>query len=85
MLLIFGLVVFGLSVWLVPNVAPHLPAGMARHLMPGQVELDQRLAALDQRIEAGTAGVAAELSALRDEVAGLTERVRSAENVALDG
>lgn len=79
MLLIFALVVFGISLALVPNVAPHLPAGIARHLMPGQVELDERLAALDQRIATGASGATDELAALRDEVAALSARIEGAE------
>src|SRR5690625_3268625 len=79
MLLIFALVIFGLSLWIVPNVAPHLPSGIARHLTPGQVELDNRLADIDQRIGTGIEDVARELAALREENAALTERVNQAE------
>ncbi|HET7408690.1 MAG TPA: mitofilin family membrane protein [Paracoccaceae bacterium] len=82
MLLIFALVIFGLSLWLVPKVAPHLPAGIARHLMPAQVELDERLAALDERIGTGATGASAELAALREEVASLSRRIETAEQAA---
>src|SRR5690625_4776501 len=75
MLLIFALVIFGLSLWIVPNVAPHLPSGIAHHLTPGQVELDNRLARLDERIETGIEDAAGELSALREENAALAQRV----------
>lgn len=82
MLLVFALVIFGLSLWLVPNLAPHLPAGVARHLMPGQLELNERLAALDERIGAGSAGVTEELAALREAVTALADRVQEVEETA---
>ncbi len=62
-ILIFVLVIFGLSLWLVPMLAPHLPAGLARHLMPGQAELDERLAALADRIEKSTGQISADVGA----------------------
>ncbi|HLS18892.1 MAG TPA: hypothetical protein VK090_03705 [Paracoccaceae bacterium] len=82
MLLIFALVIFGLSLWIVPNVAPHLPSGIAHHLTPGQVELDNRLARLDERIETGIEDTAGELSALRQENAALAERLEEAMSTA---
>lgn len=82
MLLIFALVIFGLSLWIVPNVAPHLPSGIAHHLTPGQAELDNRLARLDERIETGIEDAARELSALRQENATLAERVEEAASAA---
>ncbi len=77
--LIFVLVIFGLSLWLVPMVAPHLPAGVARHLMPGQQEVNDRLAAMSTEVKAETAKAATEVEALRAEIAALTERLQSAE------
>lgn len=81
-ILVFVLVIFGLSLWIVPNVAPHLPAGIGRHLMPGQAELDARLAALTEQIEAGTAGVSGELAALSEQVANLSQRLEMVEQTA---
>lgn len=83
MLLIFAVIIFGLSLWIVPNAAPHLPSGIARHLTPGQVELDNRLARIDDRIEAGIEDTARELAALREENAALAERVEQAEKTAM--
>lgn len=84
MLLIFALVIFGLSLWIVPNLAPHLPSGIARHLMPGQAELDNRLARFDQRLETEIDGFANELSALRQQNAALAERIDAAEKTATE-
>ena len=81
-ILIFILIIFGLSLWIVPNIAPRLPAGIARHLMPGQVELDERLAKLTQRIEASNASVSQQITALGDQVSTLSERVAAVERTA---
>jgi hypothetical protein len=81
-ILIFVLVIFGLSLWLVPMVAPHLPAGLARILMPGQAELDQRLAALADRIEENTGQISADVAAMRGDIAGLSERLGTVEQTA---
>jgi hypothetical protein len=81
--LILLLVVFGLSLWLVPMVAPHLPAGLARALMPGQAELDQRLAALAERIEQNTAQIASDAAAMRGELGALGERLQAVEQTSV--
>ncbi len=81
-ILIFVLVIFGLSLWLVPMVAPHLPAGLARVLMPGQAELDQQLAALGDRIESSTGQISADVAAMRQDIATLTERLGTVEQTA---
>lgn len=81
-ILIFILVIFGLSLWIVPNIAPRLPAGIARHLMPGQVELDERLATLTQRIEESTVSVSQQITALSEQVSILSERVDAVEQTA---
>jgi hypothetical protein len=80
--LIFVLVILGLSLWLVPMVAPHLPAGLARILMPGQAELDQRLAALANRIEENTTQISADVAAVRSDIAALNEQIGSVEQTA---
>lgn len=77
--LIFILVIFGLSLWLVPMVSPHVPAGIARHIMPGQQEVSDRLAAMSDEVKAETAKATAEVDALRAEIAALTERLVAAE------
>ncbi len=81
-ILIFVLVIFGLSLWLVPMVAPHLPAGLARTLMPGQAELDQRLAALADQIEESTAKISADVAAIRDGQTALAQRVDEIDQTA---
>jgi hypothetical protein len=80
--LIFGLVIFGLSLWLVPMLAPHLPAGLARVLMPGQAELDQRLAMLAGQIEASTGRISTDVAAMQSDIAALSDRLGSAEQTA---
>src|SRR5690625_5168450 len=42
MLLIFALVIFGLSLWIVPNVAPHLPSGIGDRSEEHTSELQSR-------------------------------------------
>lgn len=78
-LLVLVLVIFGLALWLVPMMAHKLPAGVAKHLMPGQQILDERLAAIEaQSLEAAqsaTGGVAE----LKDEMAALQARLEAAE------
>ncbi len=77
--LIFILVIFGLSLWLVPMVSPHVPAGIARHIMPGQQEVSNRLAAISDEVKAETASATAEVDALRAEIAAMTERLAAVE------
>ncbi len=80
--LIIVLVVFGLSLWLVPMIAPHLPSTIARHIMPGQKELDTRLAALDTEVRERTDGALADVAAMKKQVADLTKRLAEAEAAA---
>lgn len=88
-LLIIVLVVFGLSLWLVPMAAPYLPTSIAKHIMPGQQVLDERLAALEaltsqtsQKTLADLTSMRAELSELKTRLAGAEERATVAEAAA---
>ena len=81
-IMLLVLVIFGLSLWLVPMMAPNLPAGLARILMPGQAELDQRLAALADRIEENTSQISADVVAMRGDIAALTEQIGAVEQTA---
>lgn len=63
--------VASLTLWAAPKVAPHLPAGIAKYLMPGEAQAAARLAALEEALarqestmEAGIAAMQAEVSAL---------------------
>lgn len=80
--LIIILVVFGLSLWLVPMVAPHLPTSIAKHIMPGQKELDTRLAALDKDVRGRTDSAIESVKKLEDQIAELTKRLAAAEEKA---
>ncbi|MEM1161336.1 MAG: mitofilin family membrane protein [Pseudomonadota bacterium] len=80
--LIIFLVVFGLSLWLVPMVAPHLPASIAKHVMPGQQLLDDRLANLDKEVRADTTATMDLVAEMRTEIAALSERLAAAEAAA---
>ena len=73
--LIIILVVFGLSLWLVPMVAPHLPTSIAKHIMPGQKELDTRLAALDKDVRGRTDSAIESVTKLEGQIAELTKRL----------
>ena len=80
--LIIVLVVFGLSLWLVPMIAPHLPASIARHIMPGQKALDERLATIDKEVRGRTDAAVATVTKLEGQVADLTRRLAEAEAAA---
>lgn len=81
-ILIFIIVIFGLSMWLVPMVAPHLPAGVARHLMPGQFEVDQKIANISGEVSARSEQATADIASMKSEIASLTERLAAAEGAA---
>ncbi|MEM9060540.1 MAG: mitofilin family membrane protein [Pseudomonadota bacterium] len=75
--LLIVLAIFGLSLWLVPKAAPHLPTSIAKHIIPQQTVLDERLAAIEAKAESAAAdGVVTEL---RQQVADLTQRLESTE------
>ncbi len=81
-LLIIVLVVFGLAVWLLPMAAPHLPAGIAKYIMPGQQVLDERLAAMEKQLDERAGATGDDVEKMRAEIAALTERLAAAEATA---
>lgn len=81
-LLILILVIFGLSLWLVPMAAPHLPTSIARHIMPGKQVTEARFAAIEEQVEANSQVAVGDVQALRDEIAALQSRLETAENAA---
>lgn len=81
-LLIIVLVVFGLAVWLLPMAAPHLPAGVAKYVMPGQQVLDERLAAMETQLDERAGATGDDVEKMRAEIAALTERLAAAEATA---
>lgn len=44
------LVVSGLTLWLAPKLAPHMPAGIAQWMAPGSAEMEERIATLEARL-----------------------------------
>ena len=82
MLLIFLLVVFGLALWLAPKLAPHLPAPIAKHMMPGQQQLDEQFASLNAALDAERAAAAERTQRLQSEILALTEKLDVAEQAA---
>ena len=81
-LLMIVIVVFGLAVWLLPTIAPHLPASVAKYVMPGQQMLDQRLAAMEERLDERAGSTGADVEKMQAEIASLTERLAAAEAAA---
>ncbi|MEM7211838.1 MAG: hypothetical protein AAF479_08100 [Pseudomonadota bacterium] len=78
-LVLLVLVIFGLSLWLVPMAAPYVPTSIAKHIMPGQQVLDERLAAIEAKAEAGSQVSDGDVTELRQQVADLTTRLAAAE------
>ena len=81
---LMALVIFGLSLWLVPMAAPHLPASIAKHIMPGQQDLNERMASIEALASTSSDTATREVEALRAVVADLTQRIEAAEQVATD-
>ena len=78
-LLLLVLVVFALALWLVPLAAPHLPTSIAKHIMPGQAVLDERLAALEARIDQSGQAATGSVQAMQQEITDLKARLEAAE------
>lgn len=81
--LIIVLVVFAVAIWALPRVAPHLPENIAKNLFPMQQVVDERLAALEAKVEgAASAEIAAltsEVSALKGQVGDLQAQLEAAQ------
>ena len=78
-LLLLVLVVFALALWLIPLAAPHLPVSVAKHIMPGQAVLDERLAAIEAQIEQSGQAASGDVTAMQQEIADLKARFETAE------
>jgi hypothetical protein len=78
MILAGVIVVASLTLWAAPKLAPHLPASMAQYLMPGQIDTQNRLAALDAAVAAEAAKSDATSAALNAEIAALGTRLDAA-------
>ena len=82
MFLVGFIVIASLTLWAAPKVAPFLPAGVAQYLMPGQIETESRLAALEQAINDVSDKSDAAAGALKAEVAALSGRLDTATEAA---
>lgn len=81
-LLVVILVIFGLSLWLVPMAAPYLPTSIARHIMPGKQVTEARFAAIEAKVASSSQVAVGDVQALRDEITALQSRLETAENTA---
>ena len=81
-LLLLALFIFALALWLVPMAAPHLPTSIAKHIMPGQAVLDERLAAIEAQLEASGKAASGDVSAMQQEISELKSRLAAAEDAA---
>jgi len=70
MALVGAIVVIAGTLWAAPRVAPHLPAGIAQYLMPGQIETTAEIGALRQALTEATGRTDALIAALEQRVAG---------------
>jgi len=73
------LVIASLTLWVAPKVAPYLPAGVAKYLMPVQANAAARLAELDQAVTDERAARDAAVAAMKDRIAALSDRLADAE------
>ncbi len=78
MVLIGIIFIASLTLWAAPKLAPNLPAGVAKYLLPGQIDTEGRLAGLDNAVAAATAKSDAAIAALNAEIAALGTRLDAA-------
>ena len=74
------IVIASLTLWAAPKLAPHLPAGVARYLLPGQIDTEGHLARLDENVAASSAKVDGAIATLKSEIAALGGRLDAATN-----
>ncbi len=84
MALVGVLVISGLALWAAPKLAPHVPAAVGKYLMPGQADLESRLAAMDQALAEAGSRAAADAGALSGQIAELAQRVAAAETAGAE-
>ncbi len=78
MVLIGIIFIASLTLWAAPKLAPNLPAGVAKYLLPGQIDTEGRLVGLDNAVAAATAKSDAAIAALNAEIAALGTRLDAA-------
>ena len=78
MVLVGIIFISSLTLWAAPKLAPNLPAGMAKYLLPGQVDSESRLAGLDDAIAGEATKSEAAIAALNAEIAALGARLDAA-------
>lgn len=81
-LLLLILVIFGLSLWLVPMAAPYVPTSIAKHIMPGQQVLEDRLAAIEGQVQSNAQLPVGDIKEMRQQISELTTRLQAAEEAA---
>ena len=81
-LLIGFIVLFGLAIWLVPQVAPMLPASAHKYLMPGQQAFETRLASVEAQMSEGAGVAAGDIDKLAAQISDLQARLEAAEKAA---
>ena len=69
MILVGILVVVVGTLWAAPRVAPHLPASVAQHLMPGQMTTTAEVQALREQLAAATTAAEERRAALEARIA----------------
>jgi hypothetical protein len=77
-ILVGVLFIASLTLWAAPKIAPHMPAGVAQYLMPGQVDTDGRLSSLEEALASDSEAAKAKIAALEAEIAALSGRVDAA-------
>ena len=69
--------VASLTLWAAPKVAPHLPAGVGKYLMPGEAQAAARLAKLEEALAQQEARAGSEIAALQAEVSALAVQLEA--------
>lgn len=83
-ILVGVIVVAAATLWAAPRVAPHLPAGVAQYLLPGQRDTEAELTALRDALNQEAASARAEAAALNTAMAAGLDAAR-AETAAIAG
>jgi hypothetical protein len=78
MTLVGVIFISSLTIWAAPKLAPHVPAGVAQYLMPGQLDTESRLTTLDDALATVAEESDAAAATLRAEVAALSGRLDAA-------
>ncbi len=79
LMVLLGIIfIASLTLWAAPKLAPHLPEGVARYLVPGQIDTERRLAGLDDAVTAEAARFDTAIAALNTGITALGARLDAA-------